>query len=191
MSLPTIISRIFEPIIILPVFVIALSASFSGLPGRELAKFYAFFFFGLFAPVAVFRLWLLKKKGVAWDIPKRRDRLAPLAALCGFFLVGYFGIRAWNDPFLSYLFGLLFLWFIGFFLLTFLTKISGHVAVAAVAAFLWVRWFGVYWWPVLGVIPLVAWARVAGKYHTVVEVIVGAAYTALVFGFYDTWQSIF
>ena len=56
-------------------------------------------------------------------------------------------------------------------------KISGHASVAALATGLIIQWFGWYWWPILLIVPLVAWARVVRRDHTVGQVIAGAVYS--------------
>jgi hypothetical protein len=174
------VSRLFEPIVVLPVTIIVLVSRFAGLPAAALLRFFLFFFLGIFVPIVVFRVLLLKRWGVAWDIPHRRDRVIPMILLATFFGIGYALLVLWGNAFLNALFGTFLVWFGGFLAITLFYKISGHVAADAFAAFLIVSQFGFAWWPVLLVIPLVAWARVRGKHHTQGQVIAGAAYSLFI-----------
>ena len=69
------------------------------------------------------------------------------------------------------------LWFLGFYLITLFWKISGHSGVATLGAFFVIQLFGLAWWPVFLAIPLVSWARVVRRDHTVGQVIAGVGYS--------------
>lgn len=181
MPFSTIVSRVFEPAFVLP-FLIAVAAVHAGLAGYELRSFYVFFFVAILVPIIGFRLWLVKKRGVVWDIPKRRDRIIPFTALACYGVLGYMFVRFWHNIFLTHLFAVLLLWFVGLLLITLRIKISGHVATVTLVSLLLVRWFGVPLAPTLLLVPLVAWARVAGKNHTLPEVILGAGFSFLAIG---------
>ncbi len=180
MPFSTIVSRVFEPVIVLPVLVAA-AAAHAGLPDNRLLTFYVFFFVAILLPIVAFRLWLVKKRGIVWDIPKRRDRIVPFTALACYGVLGYAFVHLWQNIFLSHLFAVVLLWFVGLLLVTLRIKISGHVATSALAALLLVRWFGVLFAPTLLLVPLVAWARVTGKNHTFGEVIIGAIFSLTIF----------
>lgn len=180
MPFSTIVSRVFEPALVLP-FLITVAAVHAGLAGDELRSFYLFFFVAILLPIVGFRLWLAKKQGIVWDIPRRRDRILPFTALACYGALGYVFVRFWQNAFLTHLFAVLLLWFVGLLLTTLRIKISGHVATSSLASLLLVRWFGLSLAPTLLLVPLVAWARVTGKNHTLVEVILGAGFSCIVF----------
>lgn len=179
MPFSTIVSRVFEPALVLPIL-IAIAAVHAGLAGNALRTFYVFFFVAILLPIVGFRLWLVKKRGVVWDIPRRRDRIFPFTALACYGVLGYVFVRLWQSAFLTNLFAVLLVWFVGLLLITLRIKISGHVATSALASLLLVRWFGVPLAPTLLVVPLVAWARVTGKNHTLLEVVLGAGFSCIV-----------
>ena len=66
-------------------------------------------------------------------------------------------------------------------LVTFYWKISVHTSSFTMVAFVLILLFGWMWWPVLLLIPPLAWSRVERKKHTWAQVIAGSGLTALVF----------
>lgn len=172
----TLISKIFEPYLVI-VFLVFFGAVHSGLRETALVSFLLFFLSISVLPALGFRLWLVKTKGLHWDIPDRKKRIGPLAGLMVLTLIDYFLIVWWQRPVLSNMFQLFVFWVIGFFLVTLFWKISGHAGVAALATGLMISWFGWNWWPVLLIVPLVGWARVKTGNHTVGQVILGALYS--------------
>lgn len=65
----------------------------------------------------------------------------------------------------------------GFTVITQFWKISGHAMAAALATGILITRFGIAWWPVLLIVPLVSWARVVRRDHTIWQVIAGALYS--------------
>jgi hypothetical protein len=181
MTLARVVSRIFEPMILIPLLV-SVAVARSGFPASRLFSVYAFFLLGILVPIIIFRLWLLKTKGVVWDIPKRRDRILPFATLAGFGLLGYVVVFGWGNANITNFIGFLLVWFVGLLVITTRVKISGHVATSALVSLLLVRWYGASALPALLAIPLVSWARVAGKNHTTLEVIFGFLFSLVLVG---------
>jgi membrane-associated phospholipid phosphatase len=73
---------------------------------------------------------------------------------------------------------------IGFAVITHFWKISGHAMAAGLASGVLVARFGIVWWPILLIVPLVCWSRVVRKNHTLAQVVAGAVYSwVLVFFF--------
>ncbi len=60
-------------------------------------------------------------------------------------------------------------------LVTFGWKISGHLAVSAFLFAVIIQIFGWHWWPLLLILPVIAWSRVVLKKHTIMQTIAGSA----------------
>ena len=185
-SLPTIISRVFDPPVILT-FLTFVAVFISGLHGR------AFFLALLLTAVTVilpvfYLLWKIKTHHITnWDMSKRIERIKPLFFLLGFICVDAVIISFFRNAFLSKLILLYFLWTLGFFLVTCFWKISGHTGIASLAACLYFSWFGIQAWPFVFIIFLVSWARWVRKDHTLLQILVGIIYSFIVFSF---WANI-
>ena len=184
--LATIISRVFEPYIVVLALAV-IGAMHAGLQGGTLATYLLFFILGIMLPIFVFRVWLVKKKGLTWDIHERKKRIKPLLALIAFVLLDYVLIAQWHNTVLSQLFLIFLVWVIGFFVVTLFWKISGHAGTIALATGLIISWFGWGWWPVILTVPLVAWARVVRRDHTILQVIAGALYSWVLLVVFDYW----
>ena len=182
----TIISRVFEPYIVALTLAV-IGALHGGLQGGTLATYLLFFLLGAMLPVFVFRVWLMKKKRLTWDIHERKKRIKPLLALIAFVLLDYVLIAQWHNTVLSQLFLIFLVWVIGFFVVTLFWKISGHAGTIALATGLIISWFGWGWWPVILTVPLVAWARVVRRDHTILQVIAGALYSWVLLVVFDYW----
>ncbi|MEK7119781.1 MAG: phosphatase PAP2 family protein [Patescibacteria group bacterium] len=169
----TILSKIFDPMVGMAV-VLLLALLRSGVSWA--ATF--FWLFILIGPSIVMRVWAWLRHGLDWDIKDRRRRIVPFFILlvmiaCDLVLLTLFAPVALFRLFLFF-----FVWTAGFFLITvFATKISGHAAGNALAAGLIILWYGWQWWPILLIVPLVGWARVVRRDHTVGQVIVGVLYS--------------
>jgi putative transposase len=180
----TIISRVFDPPVMIALLTI-LAVSLSDLSRRGVI-FFTFllpFMFGL--PLAYF-VWKLKTHQVTnWDLTNRKERIYPLLAFLGFLLVDIVIVSVLDNPFLLNVFVLYFLWMLGFFLVTLLFKISGHSGITTLAAGLLILWLGWSFWPVLLAIPLVCWARVTRKDHTILQVVAGVIYSLVILRVWD------
>lgn len=162
----TLISRIFEPAILISIIFFVTTRS-------------AFWLFVIIGPILGYRLWLKRKQNLDWDITDRKKRVMPLLFLCIFLILINMLVRVFA-PRLFSLSVLFLLWTIGFFLITLKYKISGHVAVATL--------FALFWPVTFFIVPLVAWSRVVLKRHTKGEVTLGFFYSLIL---YETWQSVF
>lgn len=174
----TFISKLFEPLLVL--FAIMLAGGWhAGLTGTNFWVYigYILIFFGI---IFALRMWLVRRYQLDWDISDRYKRIRPLIMIIMVVLGNWFIIRSWHSAELTNLFSLFVLWLLGFFLITLFYKISGHVSVVTLAAGLVTTWFGSAWWPVWLVVPLVAWARIFGKHHTVGQVIAGIFFSSLI-----------
>lgn len=176
--IPTIVSRVFDPPIVLSIVTIL------GILKNNSA--YTILLLGAFMPLfigvpLVYFLWLLKTGKVHnIDVTNRKERIRPLATLL-LFLVVDMGIVFWiQNYFLLSLFILYFIWVIGFLLITLAWKISGHTGLITLAVGLLTLWYGYVALPLFLFIPLVAWARVVRHNHTVAQVVAGTVYSLII-----------
>ncbi len=177
MYFATLISRIFEPMVVISVTTLII-AIVAGLSTLQLQLFIIVLFFFMVLPAALVRYWLLKKKFVSdWDIRKRSQRLAPLLLLTGFTTLNLWVVSLFGNMILNSLFSAYVLWIIGFLCITLFWKMSGHVSIVTLGVLLLLHWIGWWAWPILLFIPLIAWSRVKTKNHTVAQVAVGAFYS--------------
>lgn len=172
MTIATFISRMFEPAILLSVALVACAVRL-GVPLFWSVVWLAV----LLVPTLAYRFRMKRHEGLDWDIKDRKRRAKPLAILLGH-LAATSALVWFFEPRLLPLFVLFFVWVLGFLAITALaTKISGHTGGDALAAGMIIHWFGWAWWPLLLVVPVVAWARVVRRDHTVGQVILGAMYS--------------
>lgn len=161
----TIISRIFDPFVML---VLLFWLVFAGTPRAVEA-------FGLMVvlPFMLFVIALKTKMVKNWDVRDRRERPKLLWTLL--IIETGASVLLGTSLALPILIGLL-----GFALITQYWKISGHTMAATLTTGYVVMRFGFLWWPVLLIIPLVAWARIVTKNHTLLQVIAGALYACTI-----------
>ncbi|MBU1327364.1 hypothetical protein KKB64_02195 [Patescibacteria group bacterium] len=134
----------------------------------------------MFAFTAGLLIWAIRKKRVKdWDISDRRQRMKALTVLAVILSVYVVIIYMFANAFFIRLFFMFFVWFMGFFAITARWKISGHVGVLTLAIFSIIQWFGWRFWLLYFAVPLVAWARVADRRHTVHQVIAGGMYSLI------------
>lgn len=158
----TIISRVFDPFIMLAVVF-----------GAVLWQTPSFIPAGICMVLIPFVLFVIavKTKYISnWDISDRKERpkiLWPLVII-ELVCVGIFQLFSFL-PVVAML--------IGFVVITHFWKISGHAMCAALASGILVKTFGISLWPVLLIVPLVCWARVIRRDHTLLQVIAGTVYT--------------
>ena len=161
-NIATVISRIFDPFISLGVL---FTVTFYGTPT----------FIWTFLLMVIFPLFLFimawKTKFISdWDVSDRRQRPKILWSLIAIEIVASFLLQTTQTiPILVAL--------IGFAIITQFWKMSGHAMAAALATGIIVHRFGPSWWPVLLVVPLVSWARVIRRDHTIWQVVAGALYS--------------
>lgn len=163
--IPTLISRLFDPFLMLAVvFFVTLWGDPVLVPaimGMVLLPFLLYFF-----------AWKMKIIS-DWDMRNRSERPGVLWTLVIVEIVCFLLFQLWS------LFPIL-LAIIGFTLITHVWKISGHTMSAALASGAIIIRFGWSFWPVLLIVPLVAWSRVVRKNHTIVQVVAGALYSWII-----------
>lgn len=177
----TIFSRLFDPIVILGVITI-IGAWRSGMTVPTFEFFILVMFLGMVCLPLSILAWAIHTKRVSnWDVSDRGQRIYVLAAFIPFFLFDFLLIHYFGNLYVLRLFVVFALWFTGFFFITLFWKISGHSSSAALATAFFLRWFGLSWWPVLFVVPIISWLRVQQKKHTPAQTVVGALYSWVIF----------
>jgi membrane-associated phospholipid phosphatase len=175
------ISHIMSPHIVGIVLVSAMAFQFSDDP-RSIVLWLALVIPLLVVPPLIYLLWLVHR-GTIEDIymPNRKTRLRPLAVLM-VWLLGCLGlIRYWEAPPVVESFVLAATILVGILsLVTLFWKISFHGAAISAAATTTVMVAGSYAWPVVLLVPLVGWARVRLKRHTLRQVIYGSLVGVLI-----------
>lgn len=167
MKIATLISRIFDPFLMLAVvFFVMLWGNPLFVPALIAMVFFPFFLY--------FLAW--KRNIISdWDIRNRQERPKVLWTLVVIEIVSLLIFQLWTlTPIL--------LGIIGFAVITHFWKISGHTMAAALASGSIISQFGWNYWPVLLIVPLVSWSRVFRKNHTLAQVTAGALYSWIIIG---------
>ncbi|MHB1346232.1 MAG: hypothetical protein ACYCXK_01965 [Candidatus Humimicrobiaceae bacterium] len=140
--------------------------------------------FGSIMPF-VFVVFLYKKKIITdLHVPRREDRLKPLLVSNISYLLGYFVFFIFKAP--VYLKAIFFTSFLTTVLLTIITsvwKISFHTSWITFTSISYYIFFGKWMLFLFLFVPLVAWARIKIKRHTIGQVIAGSLITFITAGF--------
>lgn len=179
-TLSTVISRVFEPMIVLSALLVV-----AAIKEKIDWRFLLFALVFMVLPVVAMRVWFVRSRGLDWDIRDRSKRIAPLAVLVLIVTLDVSLVSWWHNEFLTRLFLLFLAWTAGYFVITLIWKISGHTSVTTLASLLMVQWYG--WWPILLTIPLVAWARIVEKNHTIGQAVGGIVYSWVL---HEIWKSV-
>ena len=181
MVFPSLISRVFDPMVVLTIFFPVL-LSRSGIGGWDLAAHVFVFFVVMILPPAVLLSWAVRTRRITnWDISNRKQRVRALSVCFLFLLIDWAVVSLFGTPFVKQIFILFSLVFFGFFCITLRYKISGHMLVTTFILLLCIRWYGNGMMLCLGIIPLLAWSRLVLKRHTLFEVIGGVLYACVMF----------
>jgi membrane-associated phospholipid phosphatase len=181
MVFASLISRIFDPFIGL-ILLFGIAAVRSGVFGWDLLRLLGIIFMSIFVPPLILLFLSVKAKLLSnWDISDRKQRVWALAVFLLFLFVDYFIMSLFGTALMNTVFRFLLLIFLGFFLITLRTKISGHMLAATTVVCFLVYWYGWVVLPLVLFLPLIAWSRLVLKRHTWVEVIGGTLYPILFF----------
>jgi len=161
-AIATVISRIFDPFVMLAVVFVVLVS--------QTPVFVSAFVSMVILPFVLFLIAWKTKFVSNWDMSDRRERPKILWPLVLIEVVCIFVFQ------LSSIIPILVV-IIGFAIITQFWKISGHAMGAAFATGTIIVTYGWKWWPVLLIVPLVSWARVVRKDHTIAQVVAGAIYS--------------
>ncbi|MHB8276928.1 MAG: hypothetical protein ACYDIA_04660 [Candidatus Humimicrobiaceae bacterium] len=140
--------------------------------------------FGSIMPF-IFLVFLYKKKIITdLHVPRREDRLKPLLVSNISYILGYFVFFILKAP--VYLRALFFTSFLTTILLTIITyfwKISFHTSWITFTSITYYVFFGKWALFLLLLVPLVAWARIKIKRHTIGQVLAGSLLTLITASF--------
>jgi membrane-associated phospholipid phosphatase len=136
--------------------------------------------FGSLIPFMFIFILYKKKKINDLHVPKREERIKPILVTLVSYMLGFFVFYILKSPvYLRAIFFGSFLTVFVFILITYFWKISFHTS--------WITFFCITYFIIFGkwalflilLIPLVAWARVKIKRHTIAQVICGSVVTAI------------
>lgn len=180
MFLLTLLSRLFDPAIIYSIVTVV--AAFRSIANPiDLSVFLLVFFVLILVPPVVIMYSLIRANKVTnWDVSNRQQRIKVLSGLLGFLLIDCIIVWLVGNPYLVLLYGIFFLWFLGFYVITLYWKISGHTGSLTLAIGLLYMWYGEAVLLGLLVIPLIGWVRVRRNNHTIAQVVGGVVYSLLV-----------
>lgn len=136
----------------------------------------------LVLPPIGYLLWLVRQ-GTLADIymPERETRLRPLTFIMVWALVCLMLARRWEAPLVVEFFVVAAIVLTGILsLVTLFWKISFHGATISAAATATLMVAGSSAWPMMLLVPLVGWARVRLKRHTLRQVVYGSLVGALI-----------
>jgi len=175
----TVISRLFDPLVTATVLM-GIAFRVSGMETiRMLLLFVSVYILVVGIPIFLLVGGLRQGKISNWDLSERRERIVPMLVELCLILVSGMLMYHFGNAFLFHIVLVFFAWFTGFFAITLFWKISGHVATNTLVAGILMGWFGVSLWPLLFIIPFIAWSRVVRKNHTVAQVIGGLLYSVI------------
>lgn len=175
----TIISRLFDPPFVFTGLMTFVVVESNLSPGEQL-RFLMLFFTVIVGIPLVLMLAALRQKTISdWDLGNRIQRVKALRILLFLAVVDVLVVYWFGNTHLTQTFAFFCIWLVGFFAITNWWKLSGHTGMAALAGGFLTYWYG--WWPILLVVPLVAWARVYRRDHTLAQTIAGAVYSWVIF----------
>ncbi|WP_162924381.1 hypothetical protein [Rubrobacter indicoceani] len=182
--LPGLISNVANPFVIFTALYAATTFSYAGPVGR--AALYLGLELLAAASVAGYVLRLRRRREVGdfW-ISTRRERLVPALVLLASFVALLAALAFTKAP--PELFRATLSMGLAAATVAALTtfwKASAHSAVAGHAAVAGTILLGVFGLPFVGLLPLVGWARVAQKAHTLAQVLVGVGVGSLLAGLF-------
>lgn len=185
MYLPTIISRLFDPLVVMSVATLV-AISKSGLPVADVSVLAIEFFLLMLGVPVIILSWAVRTGRVTnWDISRRSERPKALFLLLLLGLINLLVVSFFKNPQLTWLFALYEIWLLGFSGITLFWKISGHTGTTSLAVGLLLSTLGLQWWPIILAIPLVGWARIIRRDHTIAQVVCGVLYSVtILFIFY-------
>ncbi len=171
-----IVSRLFDPVILLPLLLV-MSLVRTGMDAGLIVRTTGILLSIMVLPPILLLLWGVKTGRVSnWDMSVRSERVRALMVFSVFLLFDYFLILRLGIPPLVRMFSAMGVIFTGFFLVTLKFKLSGHMTTLVFFLVTCTVWFGMAVWPLLILVPLVAWSRLILKRHTLGQVVVGSGY---------------
>ncbi|MDP1723060.1 MAG: hypothetical protein Q8L37_07795 [Candidatus Gottesmanbacteria bacterium] len=171
------VSRLLDPMWVMAAISI-LGAYRYGLHTFALWRIIVFMIGVMLVPLFILRIYFSKRHQTSgWDIKLLKHRPLVIGVLLLFGALNIVIAWTYGNPALGKLFIFYELWLFGFFFISLAWKMSGHAGGIALATGLIIMWYGWDWWPALLLVPLMGWARVVTKNHTVAQVIAGTVYS--------------
>jgi membrane-associated phospholipid phosphatase len=180
MPIYLVFSRLFDPFLVLVVLLIFVLRKSSLSDYQQIWIFIILFTTSILLPVGLLFLAIKNKIVQDWDLRKREERPKLLVTLLIINILNTFLVKYLGDQLIFNLYIFILAYSVGFLIITLFWKISGHLGVSAIVIFLIIHWYGSNYYPLLVIIPLVAWARIKGKFHTFAQVIGGVVYSFLI-----------
>lgn len=172
----TIISRIFEPLVLF-LFILVMVFVRAHVPAGTAVWQGAIILFVMIVPPIFLLIRAIKKKKISnWDMSDRKQRVGALLVFLGFFASGIFLLSLFYEPGITRFFLYMFVVFLLFFAVTLRYKMSGHLTGLAIWIFCISSWFGWHVILLCMLLPLLGWSRVTLKRHTVGQVILGTMF---------------
>jgi len=176
MSFALLISRIFEPLVLL-IFILVMVFVRAHLPVATVVWQGSIILFVIIVPPILLLIRAIKKKKISnWDMSDRRERVGALLVFLGFFTLGIFLLSLFHVPVITNFFLYLFGVFLLFFAVTLQYKMSGHLTGLAIWIMCVTSWFGWFTNCLFLVLPLLCWSRVVLKRHTIGQVLLGTVF---------------
>lgn len=174
-TVATIISRLFDPLVMLAGILVTVFV----VVGEPLSVAAPALLLIVGIPAGLV-LWARHRKIISnWDISVHTQRKKAMLILTGIELLLFIGLKWFVQPHTFAVFFYLLVAFVGFAVLTQFYKLSGHVMMGTLACGFVVLLFGVRWWPLFLVLVPVGWARITLKRHSLLQVIAGFMYGAV------------
>lgn len=172
--LPRLISRIFDPMLVLPLFLfVGLSASAaSGYRWQILILLWLWY---VVTPGLVLAVLIATKRiKSGWDVSSRTERVPLIWILTTLHGLAVIVVNWVSIQPLAY--NLLVFWIMTlvFAIVTTFWKISLHTGMLSALITFVILGFGTVWLPAYLLLVLVGWARVVGKHHTIAQVAAGS-----------------
>lgn len=186
LQIARLISTILNPIIVclIALFVVLFNSGLTNIQIIWSIIFSLIILFGL--PLVLLKIAINQKKLSDFDITKRQERIIPLFILLILLVIDYFVLKLLTGNIVSKYILLMIIHTFGFTLITFWWKISAHSSLNTLSAVIIISVLGIKnWWLVLLIIPVVSWARIIKKDHTVAQVIAGIIYAFFVTLFFS------
>lgn len=173
-SLPQIISRLLDPVLVLPLALIV--AFWSSFHQGNHWEFLVFLItMDVVIPV-IFVVFMFQQKKLTsgWDIQKRSERVPLLAFVIGLHFLPVLAAWYLNLQPLAIFLTSFWVLTLAIGLITAVWKISIHAAANSLMVLLIIREYGWGFVFLFGLVILVIWARVAGGYHRLAQAVLGA-----------------
>lgn len=167
------ISRIFDPIFLIPAGITLLFVKPELSAGITLPVFLVFLLIDVAAPLAFFLRSLQTGKIADWDTTRREERYRLYVFTVACWFAGLILIFTFGNRYLFRTLLILTLLSFIFAILTTLTKISVHVGTITAFALVVNLFFGFRFLPLFLLVPAVAWSRIVLGLHTYWQVWAG------------------